>query len=260
MLTDLCSSRCRIDILRLLTEDQLSGRELEDRVDYQASTVRRNTKILRDDGWVERRDGDHRIAGDRRHLVDSLLDTARLFDAFQEFEEFWESHDVEALPQGFRERMGEGLDGGEVVSGTTANPRAPLERLKGLIGEASRLDIASPAFVPEYLDMCEVCREAGTPVRFAGTGDVFRAYEETDPTVLLEHYRQGTLSLYRYDGLDVGLAVSDGFVALNLPHRDGILDLDRMFLARSDDAVAWGEELFDRYRERGEAVSLDAEG
>lgn len=127
-----------------------------------------------------------------------------------------------------------------MVRGTTSDPRLPPEPSAGWWGSTSYLRMLSPPLVPEFVDMCVECREAGIRVDFVATDEVLQSYTENYSDVLEAHLDEGTLSVWAADDLKLGLCVSDRFTSLNLHRDDGTFGLDNMFLAESEEAIEWG--------------------
>lgn len=257
-LTDLAASRCRLDILEVLVDGPATGRELEQSLGHEPSTVRRNLKILRDDGWVERRDGANRVRGGRRFLVEELLKADRVISTYGENEGFWRGHDLSALPPSLLRDL-DLLRTGRVVSGTAADPRRPLRVSREHMLDSSEAKVVSPSFAREYIEMHRRCAEDGIDVELILTHDAVEVAEEHPETVELwrQHCSDGGLSLYRGEGFRFVLVVGDDFAALNLPRAgEETIDLSNLFVAEGREAVEWGEQLFRHCRERSERFRI----
>lgn len=249
MITELSSSRCRLDLLEHLVETPLTSYELAERVPYTASTVRRNLKILEDMGWLEKDDRTYRFREEKLFLVEPLIRTEGILRAYGEHRDHWESHDLSPIPQCLKEDFGM-LRGGSVVSGTIAEPRRPLDREAELARGSEKVDVLSPAYVPEYGEMAREWVETDAEVRIVSTRKAVEAFRRDRPGVVEALRGRGGVEVGLVEGLLVGLTLGDDFAALNLPRNDGTFDLTRLFVARTEEAVEWGERLFDYYWER----------
>lgn len=240
----------------------MTSDELEKRVDYTASTVRRNLKILEDMGWLKKENRIYSVQQEKAFLITPLLRADRVLRVFQEHRDHWETHDLSPIPDALRDDFGM-LQGGEVVTGTMARPRLPLEREAELAQGAKKLKKLSPAYVPEYGEMAKEWAEDGASLEVVATVDAVTAFRSDNPGVAEEFSETGELEVRCVDALLVGLLVGDDFVILNLPRRDGTFDLNRVFVARTPEAVEWGERLFAHYWERarpfGEEKDVKAE-
>lgn len=246
MITELSSSKCRLDLLEHLVETPLNSDELTDKVPYTASTVRRNLKILQEMGWLEKEGRTYRFREEKRFLVDPLLRTEGILRAYGEHRDHWESHDLSPIPEDLKEDFGM-LRDGEVVSGTTAEPRRPLEREAELATGSETVKVLSPAYVPEYGEMAREWAETGAEVRVVSTQKAVNAFRRDNQEIVDKLREQGDVETRVVEGLLVGLTLGDDFVALNLPRNDGTFDLSRLFVARTEEAVEWGERLFRYY-------------
>lgn len=257
VITDLAASRCRLLILdRLVEEGPGRGRTLEEELDCSPSTVRRNLKILQDDGWVERRDGLNAVPHGRRFMLLPLLKAVRLFETYEEQEGFWGGHDVTGLPE---ELLGDldMLGRGEVLRGDTADPLKPLRVAGEHVLGSSGVKILSPTFLEHYVEVYRETHERGIEVELVLTREGARQVDEM-PEVLevwREKRARGDLDISQVEEIGPMLFVGDDFVALSLPRTgEEAVDLSTVLLAEGRDAVEWGKRLFRHYREGAEPV------
>lgn len=261
MFREVLSSTCRVEILEALANGSLSGREVEERVGFDGSTVRRNLKILEDDGWLRREDGAYVIDSEKGFLVDHLLEISGCFDAYFSNQDFWEGHDTSPIPSDLKSRL-HALSGAEVVKGSTSDPRAALEEFGQMLKGASWSKMLEPVYVPEFVELSKELYDVGTSEeivavpevheRHASNASGFDGYED----VLRRKVSEGNLEIWLLDDLRIRLTVTDEFLSLHLPREDGTFDLNRMLVSRDDEARDWGVELFEHYREQGRKADL----
>lgn len=232
-----------MDILHILREGGKTGDEVESECGCGGSTVRRNLKILRDAEIVERRDGSYQIPDEKRFLVEALLETSDLFDTYEDNGYYWGSHDISQIPEEFREGLG-ALQGGEVVGGTTANPRAGLERYCEMVRESSWVKGVTPALVPETEGVFLEMVERGEQVDVIATEGVVSMLRERYGERMTDAIRNGNLRISICDEVNLGLTVTDTFMRLVLYRDDGTYDLNTFFFSTEPEARDWAERLY----------------
>jgi len=115
LIKEVTSSKCRLEILKSLSDGAKSSGEVESEVDFEASTVRRNLKVLVDDGLLVKEGREYSVPESKVFLLEPLLKAVELFEVYEGEREFGDSHDLSLIPLDMREDMDK-LVGGEVVT------------------------------------------------------------------------------------------------------------------------------------------------
>lgn len=253
MFRDLISSQCRLDILELLQEEGNGGSSLDLECPCGSSTARRNLKILREEGWVEKEDGKHRLNPQREFLIEPLLKAMDLFGVYESAEDFWDGHDLDPIPDDLLEDLDD-LAGGEVVSGTVSDPLRPLEEKERIIEESSDPQIVTPAYLPEYEDIALNIVESGGMADVLMTEEALAAFAERSDELSRDSIPEtrGLRVLTVDRPLGFGLTFGDAGIALTLHRDDGGFDLSRSYVAEGERAIEWGRRLFGRASEAAE--------
>jgi len=67
----------------------------------------------------------------------------------------------------------------------------------------------------------------------------------------------GILKLLKIDEeVKIALTIGDDFIALGLFSADGAYDLSISLISNGDDAISWGNRLFDHYRQQATIIDL----
>lgn len=251
---DLCSSVCRLEILQSLHRSESSSRELEDMTNYEGSTVRRNLKVLMDLGIVERSDSTYRLQDNARFLLAPLMDTLSSFETYGTGPAFWENHDLSPLPEPYKRKFG-ALKEGNVLEGATSQPRRAIDTYCELVATSSFVKGVSPSVIPEFVETYDDVVQSGTGVELILTRDVRNALERYYGEEFRRALNSDNFKLLLVEDVNFGLTVTDSFITLTLYRTDGTYDVDNYYLAETEEARKWGEDLYTHVKERAEEVS-----
>ncbi|WP_458204738.1 helix-turn-helix transcriptional regulator [Haladaptatus sp. NG-SE-30] len=151
--------------------------------------------------------------------------------------EYWQQHDVTALPDPFRFRLSD-LLGGTVVRATATQPSRAEREVERRLREADCLSVISPIYNERYSEAL-----------YEGVGDSrlvldANVHEDLLADETFEAKDEEHLGI-RLSDVSFALGVMEGGLLLSLPTLDGSYDGQTEFVAETERAVRWGRELFD---------------
>lgn len=231
-------SAVRTAVLRAAADGGATIDDLLASVDGSRSAVYKSVDALADEGLVSRRDDGVVTTGRGDVLAGCLVDRDRLGRLVAD--DYWESHDASVLPARFRRRL-PALAGAEVVASPPTFPCRARERARSLLADADSVDVLVAVRDPERASVLTARAAEAEPrvVVAEGLPDPGAAAPDADAAAV------------RTGPAPCDLFVTDSELALRLPTLDGGYDADAFLLARSDAALAWGRDLFDRQWRRG---------
>ncbi|MDS0298084.1 DUF1724 domain-containing protein [Halogeometricum sp. S1BR25-6] len=231
------SSRTRESVVVALRLEARPVRELCAALDASESGVYAATNGLRDRDLVETADGRVRLTGLGRVVADAVERRRRVETLLETDSGYWRTHDVRALPDAFRARLGE-LAGAEVFRASETDPGGAVRLVDDHLRDADAVSVVSPVHLPGLgRTLREVCadRPGGLLVTEAVVEEIRR--------------REGAVPLperlsVRVADASFALAAVDGRTLLSLPRLDGTYDPRTELVADTDAAAAFGEDLF----------------
>jgi predicted transcriptional regulator len=239
---DVLGSSVKTDVLLTVAAMPSGTDQLIESIDASESAIYNALGDLDRRGLVRTVDGRRELTGSGQLVADLLEqqeNLCRLLD-----DDYWETHDVGALPRRFRLRLTE-LAGAEPFRAPDTDPHAAVREVVDRVEETeSRLDIVTPIYQAEY-EMAMPDREGARLVidttvlqeslERAGSIAEARIFDETEVRVL---------------DVDVGIGLTDDYVMLSLPTIDGQYDSRTEVFATGERALAWGQDLYEYYWER----------
>jgi predicted transcriptional regulator len=237
----------RTPLLTVLADGPTDQRRLREELGVSRSTVYKALKELEDAGLVERRDGGYGLTGFGRSAwqrhdaylarLERLGDAERLLDALPA--------DRQYPPSLFEH--------GHVVTTGRNAPERPLERMETRATNTTQLRCLSPVGMPRYLEATHerveetdqtvtLVTEPAALSRLADSYDRFDEALEKPGLNIRTTGEQLPFAVMLFDDDEIGLFAYD----------DGSL-LGAAF-SSDDDALLWGETVFERVLGRSEPV------
>lgn len=235
-------SAARERVLRSLRDRPAASKSLCEHLPGSESGIYAATADLADRGLIERIDGKRwRLTGRGTVVVNAIARQRRLEAALATDPDYWNEHDVTALPAPFRERL-HVLADCRIARSTAADPQRVVRRIRDRVADAERVRVVSPVYSADYEAALLAAAERG------------EQRVVLDPSVVAGVDETATDADARIDvrvlDVDVAVGIVDGALLLSLPTRRGEYDLRTDLLATEPEAVEWGERLFAHYWER----------
>lgn len=248
------SSKVRTRIMLGLQEEPKTSSVLRDEVSASASSIIHAARDLeKEDLLVEKEDGYHltSLGSIVASQLDELVETMYVLDSNRQF---WLTHDADAIPQEFLERLHE-LQGVEVVKSAPTDLVKALSTYLKLIRAAERLTGVSPILHPEFPGVIEKLVRKGVDVELILTEEVFERGKANYPHLFQELIAENNFQVWVSD-IPVGVAftVTDTFMSLGLFDLNGNFDSDTDLVSKDKGAINWGRELFEYYRKRAHRI------
>lgn len=241
-------STVRTDVVGTLAGRALETGDLHRAVDASESAVYAALNDLERRGLVEETDTGWRVSGRGRVVADILAQQRAIDGLFERDDQYWQHHDLAAVPREFRLRLDE-LAEYEIVRVTETDPRRVVREVKTVIEDAPWTRILAPIYLEEYatsmpdndqsrlvLDTRVVQNALGQTIEEPGA-------DEPSETEI------------RLGSAPVGLTLTPEVVMLSFPELDGGYDTRTELRLETERAREWGRDLFEHYWSRASPPS-----
>lgn len=243
---DVLGSSVRTDVLVSVAATPSTTEELIETTDASESAIYNAVGDLERRGLLRSVEGRHDVTGSGQLVADLLEQQENLCRLLKD--DYWETHDVGALPRRFRLRLTE-LAGAEVFRAPDTDPHAKVREVSERVEAAEeRVDIVTPIYQAEY----ETVMPDTEGARLVIDTTVLR--ESLERVGSIEEARVFEETAVRLLDVDVGVGVTEDHLMLSLPTIDGQYDARTEVLATDERALAWGRDLYEYYWERATPV------
>lgn len=236
-------SKARRDVLVRLSEQPSTGRELVESTTASESAVYNALNRLADRGLVSETGHSWQLSGSGRLIADVLDQCDRLDRVLEADTEYWRTHDASVLPRRHRETIHR-IDDVEVVRTPETDPYRTVRRIQRAIEDADEISIITPVYNDRHAEA--LLAVDAHPRRLIMTPDMVEQVLRDDPSGPDEDDRIDEVEI-RVAPSSIALTLTDSELHCSLPRSDGSYDTRSELLATCDEALEWGQSLFEDY-------------
>ncbi|WP_458188658.1 helix-turn-helix transcriptional regulator [Haladaptatus sp. NG-WS-4] len=232
-------SGARTDVLSSIADGCTPTQELLECGLASESAVYNALSELEDCGLIYTQESKQWTATGTGSVIAALIERQQQTEnVLQTDLDYWNDHDVTALPVPFRHRLAK-LSGGTVVRATETQPSRAAREIENRLETADSASVVAPIFSERYSDALLTGSGASRLV--------------LDSAVVTDLRSVETFEEETFDDIDIrvadvsfALAVMDGCLLLSLPTLDGSYDTRSEFVVESERACRWGTSLFEQ--------------
>ena len=245
LIDSLLRSDVRTSILIAIANDCNSTQSLLDSDLASESGVYNTLTRFQEQGLIHSPQANHWSLTGLGKVAAKIIDNCQQTESVLAIDsDFWQTHDVTAIPPRFRLRLSE-LAGGQVVTATETRPSNAISEIEERLINANAISAITPVYDEQLAD-------AGT------TGEIERLiFDEA----VFDDVIQETISsrieakeTMRVTDVSVTVTVTDDCLLLSLPTLDGTYDPQAVLIAETEEARCWGHRLLDFYWDSAEPL------
>ncbi len=252
------SSRLKVQILLTLNQGNASLAHLRAVTGSTSQALIPKIRTLELQVLVEAANYEYLLTPLGKVVAGNVQDYVALMSGIGRYTGFWASHDLSGLPQEFLKALGD-LHEGEVKSDTTTDMFFVYSHYLEILKDAQYIHGISSVASPGLASFLAEKVASGVPVELVVNGEVISLLMQ-DP------YASNMKELSMFpnfmiwvtdEPLHIGLTVTNRHLSMGLYNKDRKLyDSASDLFSEDPDAVAWGERLFQYYKQRSEHLSV----
>lgn len=251
----LTASDVRNRIIITLNGGLKSLRELKDETNLSSATILHGMNQLDEKNFILKQSGGYSLSPTGKIIAIHLISLIKASTSLGELEKIFLRHEIGAIPEYLLESIGS-LRNSVVVESTPTDVMKPHTVYAELLSKAKEINYISSVLLPQKIEMFEELLENSslqlmvTPeildkwVEIKGRGNLKKAVEEKN------------FKIWKINDVKMSFTVTDRFIALGLYSIDGIYDLHKYLIDEDEEAIEWGNRLFEHYLKRAEEVKL----
>lgn len=253
LLTYVTSSNVRKGLVLQLLEETRSLTELREHLGVSSSNIIPRIKELENKNLVVRDEGKYCLTSTGVILAKKVQMADNLTVLLEENWQFLNEHDLKSIPENLLWRIDELADCKPVknrMEDTSAIHNAVFDNLiksKSIAG-------ISPMFNSNYPEFFLSMARQKIPVSIILTDKIFKKVEQDHSDALQAYLELDNAKMYVIDDARLAFVVTDTFLPLFLPHKNGQLDTQACLISFEKSALRWGMELFEYYKQRSTEI------
>ncbi|MDY6775818.1 MAG: helix-turn-helix domain-containing protein [Halobacteria archaeon] len=242
----------RIRILRALSEESLSLRELMDQLDCPRTTLQGNLNKLAERDWVKKVSGEYEITPEGYVVLSGFIDLNDCFKASETLKPFLKHIPTDRLDEIHLSN----LTGSRIILPQEGRPHAPVRRFKQIIETTDRVHAFTPVVLPAYVDVFHRRIMEGMKADLIFEKDVVDSLVSMDRegkiTDILEE--ENTNILVTDHEIEYGLGIADNTLVLK---SYGSTQMPRCLVEnKSGQGVQWARNVYRNYERESEELGF----
>lgn len=255
------NSSVRVIILICLSEGLQTMSELKEETGISSSTISHNLSDL-EKRKITTKEGEKYYLTPLGNIITlNLIENIKTNAAVSKFQKLWMNHDLSSIPPELIKRIGD-LHNSVLVEVDSGEIFKPHETYQRIISGSEYIKGVSPIFRFDYIDLYKkLVIEYGIDVELILTQDIVDQTLEGIDGQNLE-YLQDFMSRDKVKfwvipkDVKIAFTVTNKYLSLGLFHENGNYDNTRDLVSDDHGAVAWGNQLFEYYREQAQKLVL----
>ncbi|SFG91532.1 Predicted transcriptional regulator, contains HTH domain [Halopelagius inordinatus] len=238
-------------LLARLARESAAPAALADELDLPRRSVQRHLGKFVDRGWAESSGGTYRLTVTGELVVEEHATYLDALDRIGAFDPLFRH-----LPDRTHAPDPRWLEDATLTAASPENPQAPVRQYIDSVRtfDTERIRMLSPVLSRLFHDAHAELAVAGVHTELVLSAATIRRARELNPAEFAVVVSVGVLDLYRHpEDLGFGLTVGDDRVLMGAYDDEG--QLKACVESEHPEFVRWAGELFERYRDRSDAVT-----
>ncbi len=252
------ASDVRAKILISLISGSKNLADLRKEIHLSSSTILHGMNQLEQKNFIFRDSGNYSLSQTGEVVSNKLIDVMRSFYSLNLCEGLFLNHDISCIPPELFKDIG-CLEKSFIVKSTSTNIMRPQEVLSEFLAKSKNFKQLTSVYNPSSVQIFIDSLDKGDDVQLIMTEGIINKLVETAGEEKLNKWiNDGNLNLMKIDEeVKISLTTGDNFIAIGLFSADGTYDLNISLISGADEAVSWGNRLFEHYRKIANPVSFE---
>jgi predicted transcriptional regulator len=251
------ASDVRAKILISLISGSKNLADLRKEIHLSSSTILHGMNQLEQKNFIFRESGNYSLSQTGEVVANKLIDVMRSFYSLNLCEGLFLNHDISCIPPELFKDIG-CLEKSFIVKSTSTNIMRPQEVLSEFLSKSENFKQLTSVYNPSSIQIfLETLEKDGNVQLIMTEGIIDKLVENVGKDKLENWVNEGKLQLMKVDeDVNISLTTGDNFIALGLFSADGAYDLNISLISHGEEAISWGNRLFDHYLQQSTPVKM----
>ena len=251
-------SSVRIKIMISLSEGPKKTKDLRELTGIPSSTLLHGINELEKQKLISRK-GDDFFLSEIGHISTlKLADMIKIRELLKNTKKLWINHDIEAIPQNLLIKIGD-LSSSNLIENKPDDMLNTHRTYIQLVSSSKEIKGISPIFYPDYIETFAEVLKGNACVELILTKEILeKTINSLNSTDLSEFKRlisEKKLKIWEIkEDIKIAFTVTDNSMILSLFSADGIYDPNLILVSDQDDAITWGNKLFNYYLKKSQKI------
>lgn len=233
----------------LLSSGQKSREEIVESLEMNWNLLKQPVKELKEAGLVFQNGNNYRTSNNGQLLISALMPLLTIVNTFSSEINYWVSRDLQAVPHHLAKRMGE-LENSRILTLSLDSMFEPLKNFLENTVIKRRLHIVISLYDPEAPKIFKELAQKNIEISLIFEKHTYEKMNQSFGEELKSLDDSENVTLYKIDE-EINppeIIISDEEISIIFFNLNGKYDY-RELLSSHEDALSWGNELFNYYKE-----------
>ncbi|MBU4534590.1 MAG: DUF1724 domain-containing protein [Euryarchaeota archaeon] len=253
----LVSSHVKIKIMLSLRENPKKLGKIREETSISSSTIIHSINQLDKRKFVTKISDTYSLTSKGKLISSKIVMMLKNCAVVKKHENFFASHSIEDFPKTLSVKIGQ-LNNSILIESTKSNISKPFTTYSELLKDAEDISVVLPVFFSRHMDFIKEVLDNGGNVSLILRYDILESLlEHINIEKTTELIKKGKLNIRTInDEIPVAFLVNDHVLTLGLFFHDGSYDVSKLLLSHDKEAINWGKELFEYYKEKSEKIDI----
>jgi predicted transcriptional regulator len=251
------SSDVRAKILISLKDGSKNLADLRKDIHLSSSTILHGMSQLEKKKLIFRDSGSYSLSQTGEIVANKLFDVIKSIYTVNKLQSLFLHHDISSIPIKHFKDIG-CLEASFIIKSTETDIMKPHDVLLAFLSKTKNVKYLSSVFNPSIAQIFFKSMEDSGKVEMVLTEEIMDKLVETASLKDLKRWiKSKNLQLWKInDKVKLTLTIGDDFIALGLFSTTGTYDLNIAMISQGEDALTWGNSLYDHYKQQSVKNSL----
>jgi predicted transcriptional regulator len=251
-------SELKLKILLSLLKGERKIAELRADVESRDTTILHVLEEFGDLDLITKSQGVYRLSSLGLFETKILKDFISTIEVIEKFKDFWLLHNVADIPSHLLLNIG-ALSDALLVRTEATELDIVHTKILEILKTSKKVRGISPVFHRDYVPVVERLLKEGNSVELIFTSKVLNRTLTSAETGLIKKYiQEGKLKISLNENVKIALTVSENSFSMGLFKLNGEYDYDADLISLNQEAIEWGEHLFEDVVKVSTRVGLES--
>jgi len=253
-------SSVRIKIMISLSEGPKKTKDLRELTGIPSSTLLHGINELEKQKLISRKGDDFFLSEIGYISTLKLVDMIKTRELLKNTKKLWLNHDTEAIPQNLLIKIGD-LSSSNLIEDKPEDMLNTHRTYIQLVSSSKEIKGFSSIFYPDYTEIFAELLKGNACIELILTKEILeKTIKSLNSTYLSEFKRllsQKKLKIWEIkEDIKIAFTVTDNSMILSLFSAEGIYDPNLILVSNKDDAITWGNKLFNYYLKKCQKIDM----
>lgn len=252
------ASSVRTKIILSLIQETKNLTALKNELNFESSSALRELKKLEDRDIIYKKENEYSLSSFGKVYATRSKDLFEFIYVIKKHEKIFLGHHIDGIPSDLLREI-KHLKDSSIIESTPLNIIKPHTNYAKLLSDALSIKGVSPIFYYPYIDLYTKKLKENADVDLILTPLILdKVLETANKENIKKVLKSGILKLWKIDeDVKIAFTVTDKFLSLGLFSADGLYDATMNLVSFDEDAIKWGNELFDYYLRKAHRFELE---